>query len=79
MLEAVADLLESASRETQVIATTHSPHLLYWLPPECFTVVKKEAGETNLYPIENYPILQEIARDLGAGEAFYSGFLEDIP
>ena len=78
-LEAVADLLEAASRETQVVVTTHSPHLLYWLPPECFVVVKKEAGKTNLYPLKDDAALQEIARELGAGEAFYSGFLEDVP
>ena len=78
-LEAVADLLEAASRGTQVVVTTHSPHLLYWLPPECFVVVKKEAGKTNLYPLRDDAALQEIARELGAGEAFYSGFLEDVP
>lgn len=79
MLETIADMLEVASKHTQVIVTTHSPHLLYWLPPECFVVVKKEAGETNLYPLKDDAELQKIARELGAGEAFYSGFLEDVP
>ena len=78
-MEAVADLLEVASRHTQVVTTTYSPHLLYWLPPECFVVVKKEAGETFIYPLREDGELQEIARDLGAHEAFYSGFLEDVP
>jgi predicted ATPase len=75
MLEAVAHMLMSASADTQVIVATHSPHLLRWLPYEDFVVVEKERGCTTLRPLRR----EDQLRELGAGEAWYSGYLGGVP
>ena len=68
MMEAVADMLEVASRDTQVIVTTQSTRLLDWLPYDSFVVVEKKDGETNLKPLKNNDVLRETVASLGAGE-----------
>ena len=79
MMEAVADMLEVASRDTQVIVTTQSPYLLEWLPYESFVVVEKEEGETRLTPLKHKDGIQETIKALGAGDAWYSGYLGGEP
>ena len=79
MLEAIADLLVSASAETQVIVTTHSPYLLRWLPYEHFVVVDKVEGATTLHPLRGDADLRELVQELGAGEAWYAGYLGGVP
>ena len=79
MMEAVADMLEVASRDTQVIVTTQSTRLLDWLPYDSFVVVEKKDGETNLKPLKNDDVLRETVAALGAGDAWYSGYLGGWP
>ena len=79
MLEAVADMLEVASRDTQVIVTTQSPYLLEWLPYESFVVVEKEEGETKLSPLKHKDGIRETIKSLGARDAWYSGYLGGEP
>ena len=79
MLEAVADMLEVASRDTQVIVTTQSPYLLDWLPHESFVVVEKKRGETRLRPLTVGEDDREFFRAVGAGDAWYSGSIGGIP
>lgn len=79
MLETVADILKSTSAETQVVVATHSPHLLRWLPYEDFVVVEKEEGRTTLRPLRKEDQLRELVSELGAGEAWYSGYLGGVP
>ena len=79
MLEAVADLLKAASADTQVIVTTHSPYLLRWLPYEHFVVVDKVDGATKLRPLHGKADLHDLVRELGAGEAWYAGYLGGVP
>ena len=79
MMETVADLLEVASRDTQVIVATHSTRLLDWLPYDSFVVVEKKDGETNLKPLKNDEVLRETVAALGAGDAWYSGYLGGWP
>ncbi len=79
MLETIADILRSASADTQVIVATHSPHLLRWLPYEDFVVVEKEEGRTTLRPLREEDQLRELVSELGAGEAWYSGYLGGVP
>ena len=79
MMETVADLLEVASRDTQVIVATHSTRLLDWLPYDSFVVVEKKDGETNLKPLKDNDVLRETVAALGAGDAWYSGYLGGWP
>ena len=79
MMETVADLLEVASRDTQVIVATHSTRLLDWLPYDSFVVVEKKDGETNLKPLKDNDVLRETVASLGAGDAWYSGYLGGWP
>ena len=79
MMETVADLLEVASRDTQVIVTTQSTRLLDWLPYDSFVVVEKKKGETKLKPLKNNDVLRETAAALSAGDAWYSGYLGGWP
>ncbi len=79
MMEAVADMLEVASRDTQVVVTTQSPYLLEWLPYESFVVVEKEQGETRLKPLKDKDGIEETIKALGARDAWYSGYLGGEP
>ena len=79
MLEAVADMLQVASRDTQVIVTTQSPYLLDWLPIESFVVAEKKNGETHLKALKDDEALRETVNSLGAGPAWYSGYLGGEP
>ena len=79
MMEAVADMLTVASRDTQVIVTTQSPYLLDWLPIESFVVAEKENGETHLKALKDDEALRETVDALGAGPAWYSGYLGGEP
>lgn len=79
MMETVADLLEVASRDTQVIVTTQSTRLLDWLPYDSFVIVEKENGETKLKPLKENESLRETVASLGAGDAWYSGYLGGEP
>ncbi len=79
MMETVADLLEVASRDTQVIVTTQSTRLLDWLPYDSFVVVEKRDGKTSLKPLKDEGVLRETVAALGAGDAWYSGYLGGWP
>ena len=79
MMEAVSDLLEPTSHSTQIIVTTQSPYLLDWLPYDSFVVVDKEEGETKLKPLKDNDLLRETVAALGAGPAWYSGYLSEAP
>lgn len=79
MMETVADLLEVASRDTQVIVTTQSPYLLEWLPYESFVVVEKEDGETRLKPLKHREGIHETISALGARDAWYAGYFGGEP
>ena len=79
MMETVADLLEVASRDTQVIVTTQSTRLLDWLPYERFVIVEKKRGETHLRPLTVEEDDHEFFRAVGVGNAWYSGSIGGIP
>ena len=79
MMEAVADMLEVVARDTQVIVTTQSPYLLNWLPYDSFVVVEKKEGKTKLKPLKSNDVLRETVTALGAGDAWYSGYLGGWP
>ena len=79
MMETVADMLEVASRDTQVIVTTQSTRLLDWLPYERFVIVEKKRGETQLRPLTVGEDDHEFFRAVGVGNAWYSGSIGGIP
>ena len=79
MMEAVADMLDSASYDTQVIVTTQSTRLLDQLPYERFVIVEKQQGETKLRPLTLGEDDHEFFRTVGAGSAWYSGSLGGVP
>lgn len=45
-IRVIAELLESAATQTQIIVTTHSPQLISHIKPQHVVVVEKENGET---------------------------------
>jgi predicted ATPase len=79
VMETLAEMLKLASEKTQVIATTHSPYLLDYLPPESFVVVEKTEGATTCRPLKGEKDIQRVMQDLGAGEAWVSGHLGGVP
>jgi predicted ATP-dependent endonuclease of OLD family len=62
-----------------VIATTHSPTLLNYLPADSFVVVEKTKGATECRPLKGRKGVKQVIKDLGAGEAWYSGHLGGVP
>ena len=79
MMEAVADMLNSASYDAQIIVTTQSTRLLDQLPYERFVIVEKKRGETRLRPLTVEEEDHEFFRAVGVGNAWYSGSIGGIP
>ncbi len=79
MMESVADMLEVASKHTQVIVTTQSPYLLDQLPYEQFVIVEKKDGETRLRPLTVEEEDREFFREVGVGNAWLSGSIGGVP
>ena len=79
LMENVAEALLAASERSQVIVTTHSPYLLNHLPAESVVVVEKQNGMTQCRPVGSSKELKEVIEMLGAGSAWYSGYLGGVP
>ena len=79
VMETVAEMLRIASEKTQVIATTHSPYLLDFLPPQSFVVVEKVKGATLCKPVKGRRGTSTALKKLGAGNAWVSGHLGGVP
>jgi len=79
VMETLAEMLLLASRRTQVIATTHSPYLLDYLPPKSFVVVDKINGATRCKTLRGRKGVQRVMEELGAGKAWYSGHIGGVP
>ena len=79
MMESVADMLEVASKHTQVVVTTQSTRLLDQLPCERFVIVEKEDGATRLRPLTVEQEDREFFREVGAGDAWFSGSIGGVP
>ena len=78
-MEYLADILKSGSQRLQVLATTHSPYLVNYLPLENMLIVRKQAGETKVEPVEDSAHLRAVLKSLGLGEAWYAGHLGGVP
>ncbi len=80
-LESVLDLLRHASRQMQVVITTHSPDLLdgKWITDRHLRIVEWAEGATRVAPVSDSTrkALQE--RLMGAGELLRSNALEPAP
>lgn len=79
VLEAIAELLVEASRETQVLVTTHSPYLLDHLPVESLVVVEKKQGATTCRQVKTRGQARKAIQQLGVGKAWYAGHLGGVP
>ena len=79
VMETLAEMLKLASQKTQVIATTHSPYLLNYLPPESLVVVEKHKGATECKPVKGRKGMKRVFELLSAGEAWYSGHIGGVP
>ena len=73
-MEAVLDLLEHATRDMQVIATTHSPDLLdaKWIEDRFLKIVRSERGATMVSPVSSRSQKRIAAAPHGSGGAFTS-------
>lgn len=56
ILAMLADAFREVSERTQLIATTHSPHLIDFFTPEQIRVVTMERGETHVSPVRKSQI-----------------------
>lgn len=65
----------------QVIATTHSPHLLDFFRDHLDEVVIAEKGEMDatFRRLSDYPRISEILQGTALGEVWYSGILGGVP
>ena len=79
MMEGVADMLNSASQDTQIIVTTQSTRLLDQLPYERFVIVEKKRGKTRLRPLTVEEEDHDFFRMVGVGNAWYSGSIGGVP
>ena len=79
VMETLAEALVIAAEKTQVIATTQSPYLLDFLPPESFVMTEKVEGATSCLRVKDKEGVQRVIEALGAGKAWYSGHLGGVP
>jgi len=80
LLELVVDALKSASRRSQILATTHSPDFLNFLKdPEGLMIVEKVDGKTQCREAKDTTGVKEALKTLGLGELWYSGALGGVP
>ncbi len=79
LLELVVDVFKSASREIQILVTTHSPNLLNFLALENLMIVEKVDGKTQCREAKDVAGVEEALRTLGLGELWYSGHLGGVP
>ncbi|MHB8381687.1 MAG: AAA family ATPase [Candidatus Binataceae bacterium] len=84
LLEILVEVLdqrqqELGSRASQIVATTHSPHLVDRLSLEDLIVVEKAGGESEFSRPCSDRHLRELLkrRELGLGDLWYSGALND--
>ena len=82
-LRLVVELLRSqtASANTQVLATTHSPLVLAWLKPEEYSTTffcrRDEAtGESRICPLTEIPHFNEVIRKQPISDLFGEGWME---
>lgn len=79
LLELTAEMLQAAAAKTQVIATTHGPYLLDFLPAESITIVERVEGATKAIRAKSKRHYLRIIKELGAGRAWYSGHIGGVP
>lgn len=79
LLKLIAELLEGASKRTQILVTTHSPYLLDFFEPEDLVIVEKKEGKTQTKRVADQAGVKEALKTLGLGELWYSRGLGGIP
>jgi len=80
-LESVLELLRHASRNMQVVITTHSPDLLdaKWIADRHLRIVEWSEGATRVSPVSDATRKALQGHLMGAGELFRSNALEAAP
>ena len=80
-LESVLDLLRHASRQMQVVVTTHSPELLdaKWISDRHLRIVEWIEGTTRVAPVSDSTRKALHDHLMGAGELLRSNALEPAP
>ena len=79
LLELTAESLLAAADRMQVIATTHRPVLLDFIPPKFVTVVEKVGVATTCIRVKNKKSYLRAVKELGASKAWYSGSIGGVP
>jgi predicted ATPase len=79
LVKMIAEVLQRASKRSQILISTHSPYLLDALTPEDVVVVEKTEGRTNVLRASDKAGVLEAKKKLGMGELWYSGHLGGIP
>jgi predicted ATPase len=79
IMENLVESMRRASKDCQVLISTHSPYLLNLLQPNEVVVVEKSSGATSARAAEDAFGVAEAAKQLGLGELWVSGGLGESP
>ncbi|MFC1968618.1 AAA family ATPase [Chloroflexota bacterium] len=79
LLEVIGEMLQTAANKRQIIATTHRPYLLDYLPRDSITVIEKAKGATKCVRPKDKRRYLKAMKELGASKAWYSGHIGGIP
>lgn len=79
LLEVIGEMFQVAAEKRQIIATSHRPYLLDYLPPDSITVVEKVKGATKCIRPKDKKRYLKAMKELGASKAWYSGHIGGIP
>jgi len=79
MLEHIAEMLQAVTDKRQIIATTHRPYLLDYLPPDSIAIVDKVNGATSCIRARDKKRYLKLIKELGASKAWYSGHIGGVP
>lgn len=79
VLDVLAAAFRGASRRSQILIATHSPHLLNYFEVQDVVIVEKKRGSTTARHVANGKVLKEALDVMGLGEFWYSGALGGVP
>lgn len=72
----LADMIHEASRRTQIIATTHSPHFVSMFTPEEIVILQQYKGETEMRRFSDKGALELWLKRFSTQELWLMGELE---
>jgi predicted ATPase len=75
----VEELIACSERGTQIVLTTHSPHLMNMLPREVFHFVSREDGAPHFSRLDGDAAERRVLSVMGVGDAYAGNLLRTGP